>query len=96
MAITVKSISEKMGINPSLEKISIGCQPVGVGAIYEGGWNWLHPAIAHIKGTAGTLDRWAIGYKRTYRPLNGDPEEVTIEWQSLSASREEADDWLNV
>ena len=90
-----KNSSKEKKMDEILEKLEIGGRSVGVGCIYEGGWNWLHPAIGHIKGTAGTLDKWVIGYERTYRPFNGDSEEIFFEWQGQFVTQEEAENWLN-
>ena len=77
-------------------EITTSCSPTSTGSIANGGWNWSYPAIGKVAGTAGNLERWAIGYKEKWEGLH-DPEktEENFFWDSLVETRESAWEWLD-
>lgn len=80
---------------PDVIDVRSSCSPVETGYIADGGWNWSYPAIAKVAGTAGNLERWAIGYEDLWQDIN-DPskEERTFRWMSDVESYDSASEWL--
>ena len=78
-----------------VEEIVTSCCPVATGHIANGGWNWSYPAIAKVAGTAGNLERWAVGYKNKWESLKDSHEEENFFWDSLFETRESAWEWLD-
>jgi hypothetical protein len=71
------------------------CSPTGAGTVFSGGWNWFYPAIGKVAGTAGNLERWVTGYKRTWESIyDSHDTETTWEW-SDTCSKAEAFDWYD-
>ena len=76
-----------------MESVTVSCSPVETGAVYAGGWVWNYPAIAKVAGTAGNLERWAIGYKQKWE--DSSKTEESFWWDSLNETRESAWEWLD-
>ena len=71
------------------------CSPVSTGYIANGGWNWSYPAIGKVAGTAGNLERWAVGHKEKWESLEDSSKtEESFFWDSLVETRESAWEWL--
>ena len=71
------------------------CSPVETGYIANGGWNWSYPTIGKVAGTAGNLERWAIGYKQKWEAFDSTEEKESFFWDSLIETRESAWEWLD-
>ena len=79
----------------TMTEMTISCSPVETGAVYAGGWVWNYPAIAKVAGTAGSLERWAIGYKNKWESFDSSQTEENFFWDSLNETRESAWEWLD-
>ena len=78
----------------NITTITTSCSPVSTGYIANGGWNWSYPAIGRVAGTAGNLERWAIGHKEKWEAFSGKTEE-SFTWDSQVETRESAWEWLD-
>ena len=81
-------------MNMKIIEITTNCSPVATGYIANGGWNWSYPAIAHVAGTAGNMEKWVTGYEDLWQDIN-DPskEERSFRWES-PCSKEAAWEWF--
>ena len=81
--------------NMRVVDITASCSPVSTGHIANGGWNWSYPAIGKVVGTAGNLERWAVGYKNKWESMDSAKTEESFSWDSLVETRESAWEWLD-
>ena len=82
--------------NMRVVDITASCSPVETGHIANGGWNWSYPAIGRVSGTAGNLERWAVGYKIKWEDMHNPAKtEESFSWDSLVETRESAWEWLD-
>ena len=80
-------------VEVEVEEIVTSCCPVSTGSIASGGWVWSYPAIGKVAGTAGNLERWAVGYKNKW--MDSAKTEESFSWDSLVETRESAWEWLD-
>lgn len=66
-------MKKEIKTNFRVENINSKTTPTTIGGVVGGCWHWAFPAIAHVAGTAGTLDTWVQGFKEIFDPLNGGP-----------------------
>ena len=77
-------------------EVNTKCSPVSTGYIANGGWNWSYPAIGKVAGTAGNLERWAIGHKEKWESLKDSSKtEENFFWDSMVETRESAWEWFD-
>ena len=82
-------------INFEVTEITTSCSPVSTGSIANGGWVWSYPAIAKVAGTAGNLERWAVGHKEKWESMDPAKTEESFSWDSQVETRESAWEWLD-
>ena len=82
-------------INFEVTEITTSCSPVSTGSIANGGWVWSYPAIAKVAGTAGNLERWAVGHKEKWESMDSAKTEESFSWDSMVETRESAWEWLD-